>query len=124
MDDREMLIRVEQQMQDASKYQVSIMSDLKEIFHRIENDSKIVSQLRGETDTYMKTFDLRLADIERRFVEKFIILKELQDDLSKEKQERSTLQNELNGTLKTIKWMFSIIAVVATIVNVAISFLK
>jgi len=129
MDDREMLIRVEQQMKDATQNQLQIMVDLKDIFRRIENDSKAVSQMKGDFQTFSETSSLKMLEIERRITDSSLILKELQTEIKKEKEERvkdcdtvtklfNTFQSEMNGSLKTIKWIFTTIAALAAIVSV------
>ena len=120
MDDREMLIRVEQQMIDAAKNQATIMSDLKEIFNRIESESKISAQLKGDLKAYIDISTLRITDMDHRMTDVSQTLKELQVEFKKEKDERNTFQSEINGSLKTFKWIFSILGAIAVILNIVL----
>lgn len=120
MDDREMLIRVEQQMIDASKNQTIILSDLKEIFNRIESESKISAQLKGDLKAYIEISTLRIVDMDHRMAEVSQTLKDQQADLKKEKEERNTFQSEINGSLKTFKWIFSILGALAVVLNIVL----
>ena len=120
MDDREMLIRVEQQMIDAAKNQATIMSDLKEIFNRIESESKISAQLKGDLKAYIDISTLRIADMDHRMADVSQILKELQVEFKKKKDERNTFQSEINGSLKTFKWIFSILGAIAVFLNIVL----
>lgn len=115
-----MLIRVEQQMIDAAKNQATIMSDLKEIFNRIESESKISAQLKGDLKAYIDISTLRIADMDHRMADVSQTLKELQVEFKKEKDERNTFQSEINGSLKTFKWIFSILGAIAVFLNIVL----
>lgn len=128
MDDREMLIRVEQQMKDATQNQLQIMSDLKDFFRRIENDSKVVSQLKGDFQVFLQTSTMKMAEIERRLIEQIEVLKSIQSDVKKEKEDRTkefktmddsfnTFKSEMNGSIKAMKWIFGLIATVVAMIN-------
>jgi hypothetical protein len=128
MDDREMLIRVEQQMKDATQNQLQIMADLKDLFRRIENDSKTVSQLKGEFQVFLQTSTMKMAEIERRLIEQTDVLKSMQSDVKKEKEDRAkehttiaesfnTFKSEMNGSIKAMKWVFGTIATIVAIIN-------
>jgi hypothetical protein len=128
MDDREMLIRVEQQMKDATQNQLQIMTDLKDLFRRIENDSKTVSQLKGDFQVFLQTSSMKMAEIERRLIEQTEVLKGMQSDTKKDKEDRAkefktiddsfnTFKGEMNGSIKAMKWVFGAIATVVAMIN-------
>lgn len=131
MSDRDILIRVEQQMQDTSRNQTQIMSDLKEIFNRIESDSKVVSQLKGDDKAFYETTNLKMTEFERRQAEVQVQAKDLAAELKSEKEQRAKVEKDFNafqsesrGSITAIKWIFSIVAAVATIINVVIALSK
>ena len=93
--ERETLIKVEQQLQDSIKNQSQILSDLKEIFSRIESESKVVASIGSELRTHRETSALRWSELDKKItsLEKSITVlsdgsKEINDLLTKEKEER------------------------------------
>jgi len=88
MDEKETLIRVEQQMQDSIKNQSLILNDLKEIFNKIESESKATAIVKSDLNTHLETTVVRREDNERRFKaleehqKNFIqLINDLQNDL-------------------------------------------
>jgi len=79
--ERETLIKVEQQLQDSIKNQSQILGDLKEIFNRIESESKVVAAIGAELRTHRETSSLRWSELDKKItsLEKSIA------ELSKEK---------------------------------------
>jgi hypothetical protein len=67
MDERETLIRVEQQLQDSIKNQSLILNDLKEIFNKIEIESKATAVVKSDLNTHLETTIVRREDNDRRF---------------------------------------------------------
>jgi len=88
MDERETLIRVEQQLQDSIRNQSLILNDLKEIFNKIETESKSIAIVKSELNTHLETTTLRREENDRRFrnleeKQKENFLKEVNSDLEK-----------------------------------------
>ena len=69
LNERETLVRVEQQLKDSVNNQSKIMSDLKEIFGRIETDSKLVVTLNGDLKYYLENSRFRWDELEKKIKE-------------------------------------------------------
>ena len=66
LNERETLVKVEQQLQDSMRNQGQITNDQKEIFNRIESESKIVASINADVKILKENSNLRLVEIEKR----------------------------------------------------------
>lgn len=133
--DREFLIRVEQQLKDSVANQSQMFSDLKEIFGRIETDSKCITQIKGDLQTLIQTEKLKNKEFERRLDEcqneTESISSKLDSNSDKINQERedrisaintestirSNFESSTNASIKTLKWVFGILGSIATVLS-------
>jgi len=114
MDERETLIRVEQQLQDSIKNQSLILNDLKEIFNKIEIESKAIVSVKSDLNTHLEMTVIRREETERRYREFENKIKELtdvfsnfQDDaLSELSSLRQSVELKLSTELEKLKKVF------------------
>jgi len=90
-------IRVEQQVKDSVANQQSIMQDLKEIFHRIESNSKNVVQIKGDLKAYFDSNSVKGLEYERRINDLEKKCEEVKTTIAKEREERLASINEEKG---------------------------
>jgi predicted nucleic acid-binding Zn-ribbon protein len=64
--ERETLVRVEQQLKDSVQNQSQIMVDLKEIFSRIESDSKMMVAVTGDVKSHLDNSKYRWDELEKK----------------------------------------------------------
>ena len=125
MDDKEAsLIRVEEQLKESAKNQVSIMADLKEIFGRLERESKISTIISGDIKGHLEASQIKWDGANKRFEDGDEQFKELSKELSAEKEARTSFEQEVKTSLKTIKWVFGTLATVATIISVILGIIE
>jgi septation ring formation regulator EzrA len=142
--DREMLIRVEQQLTNASQNQKTIIEDLKEIFNRLERDSKLVTSISGDLKAHLESsvirwsgLERRLSEMERRLegignkidVNAESITKEREERTeaitieregrSKDNEQRKNFEQSVRASVNTISWIIGALAGLATIISVA-----
>jgi len=114
MDEREMLIRVEQQLQDSIKNQSLILSDLKELFSKIEIESKAISLVKSDLSSHLETTLVRREETNRRFKEfedKNKSFSESIIDINKGISDIVTFQKQIQTTLSLMKWIIGILFV-------------
>jgi hypothetical protein len=114
MDDKETLIRVEQQLQDSIKNQTSILTDLNEIFDKIESEAKNNTLVQASLRTHIqvetiiqKEFDRRISSIEQK----------QNEHVEANKAEITELQlfsKGLTTSLSFLKWAAGAIILVVT----------
>ena len=146
--DREMLIRVEQQLVNATQNQSQILEDLREIFKRLEQDSKVVTTVSGDLKAHLESSNIRWSNMEKLLTElerKILALDRKvdknSDDItsereernqaitnerearSKEDKERETFETEFKASFKTISWIVGALSSIAIIVSAIAVFL-
>ena len=94
LNERETLVKVDQQLQDSVRNQGLILSDQKEIFNRIESEAKIVASMGAELRALKETVNLRLADIDKRLASLDDRCAEYDDRLTTEVADRKAAINE------------------------------
>lgn len=142
--DKEMIIRVEQQLANASQNQRTIIEDLKEIFNRLERDSKLVTSISGDLKAHLESsvirwsgLERRLSEIERRLegIENKIdvnaksITKEREErteaitiereERSKDSEQRKNFEQGVRASVNTVSWIIGALAGMATIISIA-----
>jgi len=104
MDEKETLIRVEQQLQDSIKNQSMILSDLNDIFNKIDDEAKSNASVQAELTTHIETDIVRKEDSERRLSNIEEKLKDFTRLLSKSEEEFfsefSSIKEEITEKLK------------------------
>ncbi len=137
---QETLIRVEQQLQDSIKNQSLILSDLKELFSKIEVESKATTAVRSDLSSHIEMSAIRREESERRikiFEEKIKevvdVLNEVQNNFSsdltqlknellkkleeegknrvEEIQKSKIFQEQITTTINVFKWLIGILFV-------------
>jgi hypothetical protein len=66
LDEKETLIRVEQQLKDAVTNQQQIIEDLRTIFGRIDREAKIVASLRSDLKSHLDSTPIKQQEIDNR----------------------------------------------------------
>jgi hypothetical protein len=66
MDDRETLIRVEQQLKDSIQNQTQIIEDLRTIFSRIEVATKVVAGIKSDLKAHLESSPIRKEELSNR----------------------------------------------------------
>jgi len=69
IDDRESLIRLEEQLKESSRSHSQLLADIRDLFQRIERESKITANLSGDLKGHMENSSLRWSQLERRLVD-------------------------------------------------------
>lgn len=123
MDERETLIRVEQQLQDSIKNQSLILNDLKEIFDKIEIESKAISAVKSDLNTHLEMTIVRREENDRRFrvleerqKEILNVFSEFQNkirfEFEEERKKRvedineaKIFQKQISSSINLIKWI-------------------
>jgi len=83
LNERETLVRVEQQLKDSVQNQGQIMDDLKEIFGRIESDSKMLVTLGSDVKSHMDNTKFRWDDLEKKLHELSDKIRKCEEEISK-----------------------------------------
>lgn len=113
MNDRDDLIRVQQDLKNSIQNHAQMMTDMRTIFDRIEKDSKTVTTLSAD----LKYMNDRIK-----------VLEELEDKVAKEREERikaideeirerQNFETTVNSSVKTIKVIAGILGTLATILG-------
>jgi hypothetical protein len=126
MDERETLIRVEQQLQDSIKNQSLILNDLKEIFDKIEIESKAISTVKADLNTHLEMTVVRREENDRRFraledkqKEIVISLNDFQNKIKFEfDEERKKRVDDINESKMFQKQIFTSVSLIKWIVGV------
>jgi len=147
--DREMLIRVEQQLANSSQNQQTILEDLREIFKRLERDSKVVTVISGDIKGHMDSSVIRWTNLEKRLLEmerrlgtienklednsRSVIMEREErtkaitverEERSKDNEERKNFEQGVRATVNTVSWVIGALASLATAISVASLLLK
>jgi len=148
---RESLIRLETQLQDSIKNQNQILADLKDIFNKIEAESKSIMTVKSDLSNHLEMTVVRREDIDRRFKNNDEKLKELfdfqknysgqiasdiakvrsdfQDDIksieksrSEQTIEFSLFQKQMSTTVGLLKWLLGVLIAISGVAWPVISF--
>ena len=147
--DRDMLIRVEQQLANASQNQKTILEDLRDIFNRLERDSKMVTTISGDLKAHLESSVIRWSNLEKSLFELERRLGGIEDKIdsnadnitvereertdaitsereerSKDNEERKNFEQSVKASVNTISWIIGALAGLATIISVAALFIK
>lgn len=135
--ERETLIKVEQKLHNSIENQAQIVEDMREIFNRIDQESKCLVSLKGDLQTHLQTSAvqrencttrmqgnskdlerllLKVADIEDKYELRF---KEIGDLLKKEENSRENLEKNfeifkesINTTIRNFKLLVTIVGTI------------
>jgi predicted RND superfamily exporter protein len=141
--DREMLIRVEQQLSNSTQNQQTILEDLREIFQRLEHDSKVVTVISGDIKGHLDSSIIRWSGLEKRLLEMERRLETIENRLednsqnviieregrtealtrereerSRDNEERKNFEQRVRATVNTIAWIIGTLASAATAISV------
>jgi len=135
LNERETLVRLEQQLKDSLKNTGQIMSDLKEIFQRIEKESKVTTTTKAEIATHCETSSLRFSEINKSLDELDDEVKKVMDLVQREKEDRIKQANEENkareifeeevrSSVRTMKWIMGLFVSLVTVATFVFQLLK
>lgn len=129
LNERETLVRVEQQLKDSVQNQNQIMADLKEIFQRIEGEAKLITTISGDLKGHLDNSTIRWDNLERRLTsldKEFNDLEKKADDntrdISETKKEQEKFVENVKSSARATKWIIGIMAALASILG-SLSFL-
>lgn len=147
--DRDMLIRVEQQLANASQNQKTILEDLRDIFNRLERDSKMVTTISGDLKAHLESSGIRWANLDKRLTEMEKHLEGIDSKIefnarnitaereertdaitseregrAKDNEERKNFEQSVKASVNTVSWIIGALAALATIISVAALFIK
>jgi hypothetical protein len=104
MEDREMLIRLEQQLQNSIDNQASIIEDLDQMFIKIDNEAKSNASVKADLNTHIETenvinqnYDRRILLIEENQKNTFNLINKLEERLF---NEISSIKNNILEKIK------------------------
>jgi hypothetical protein len=142
-DDRDMLIRVEQGLQNTRSDQIKILEDLRTIFNRLEQESKIITVISGDLKAHLESSTIRWSNIDKDLVEisrRLSVLEDKYDDITdsivEEREERTKSDNgereerarshqnsenferEVKASVRTVGWILGAISSFATILSI------
>jgi chromosome segregation ATPase len=130
MDERETLIRVEQQLADSVKNQSLILDDLKEIFGKIDEESKYIAIVKSDLNTHLETGNVRREESERRFKtfeEQISRLSQQVADAqaanTKSANDAETFKKQVMTSIGLLKWIVGVMAVLISTVWPIVTFL-
>lgn len=137
-DDRDTLIRVEQQLKDSVQSMGQVMRDLKEIFQRIEQESKTVTTIKGDLKGHLESSEIRwknldgkLSAIDKRLDDVVAKSTKNENAINKEKDERLEFEGGVKGfkesilsSARTTKWIVGIMAAMATVISAVVLVLQ
>jgi hypothetical protein len=125
MDDREAsLIRLEEQLKESAKNQVSISADLREIFNRMEKESKISMMISGDLKSHLETSKYRWDTFSKRLEDGDEMFREVSKSLTKEKEERTAFEQDMKSSIRTIRWVFGTLAVMASALSAIVGIIQ
>jgi hypothetical protein len=125
MDDREeSLIRVEEQLKESAKNQASMIADLREIFDRLEKESKISMVISGDLKAHIEASRFRWDTFDRRLNEGDVTFRETAKSIAKEKEERTAFEQDVASSLRTIKWVFGTLAGLAATLSSVVGIIQ
>lgn len=148
---RESLIRLETQLQDSIKNQNQILADLKDIFNKIEAESKSIMTVKSDLSNHLEMTVVRREDNDRRFKNNDEKIKELFDlqksgysqiagDIAKVRNELqeeikhiqksrsdqaiefSLFQKQITTTVGLLKWLLGVLIAISGVAWPVISF--
>lgn len=140
MEDREKetIIRVEQQLKDSVENQQLILRDLKEIFQRIERESKVLTTLSGDVKGHVESSSIRWSELDKKLetINKGLesvkqqsseneraIAKEITErtkSVNDEREERVRLHETVMGSVRMAKIMGGLLGGISAIITVII----
>lgn len=122
--DRDTLIRVEQQLKDSVQNQSQILENQREIFQKLERESKQLTILNGEVKGHLDASKIRWEELEKKLqvFEKRVADNERavqkgKDDLEEEVKERIKFDQGIEGGARMAKWIAVIFGTIATVIS-------
>lgn len=121
LNERETLVKVEQQLKNSIENQAQITEDMREIFGRIDRESKILAAVKGDLQTHLETSNVqrescndRIESSQRRVeyarskIEEMqekhnLAVKDLKEAIEKEEDAREKLERELAVFMESVK---------------------
>lgn len=126
--DRDTLIRVEQQLKDSVQNQDQILENQREIFQKLERESKQLTILNGEVKGHLDAskirwegLDKKLESFDKRIETTEGTQSKIKENLDKESKERIKFDQSIEGGVKVAKWISAILGTLATIISAAVA---
>jgi hypothetical protein len=120
LNERETLVKVEQQLKDSIKNQEQIIDDLREIFGKIDANSKATLQIETDLRVHLETSKVTRAEAEEKVnqLEKKNDNVEVKlDKITKKVEEYQTTLNVLKAIIWTCGILFGILSTVFVIIK-------
>ena len=114
LSDRELLIKIEQKLHDSISNYKQMAIDLKEIFGKIETNSKSIVQIETNLETALnklKTHDNDFKEVDKEIVK-------LTGRISTEETERSSFENNIKGGQRVWKIVVTLITSIAALFSI------
>jgi hypothetical protein len=146
--DRDMLIRVEQGLQNTNQNQIKLLEDLRTIFNRLEQESKLVTVISGDLKAHLEGSVIRWSNIDKNLSEISRRLSTLEDkydsvsdniitereertksdtaereERARANQESENFEREVKASMRTVGWIFGAISSFATILSIVSFFM-
>ena len=117
INEKETLIRVEQDLKNSIQNHNLIMSELKEIFHRIEKESKLVTTL-GSDFKYLKekveSSEQTLEELIKKIdIEREERIKAVED----EKRNRENFETDIKTGRRLTRWLIIVLGTLGTLLG-------
>ena len=120
--DRDTLIRMEQQLKNSNDNQARILSNLNEIYTRLEEESKTVTVINGELKGHFETSKVQWKNLEKSLNDLDDRIKrcekkqeENSDAIAQEKNERQQFEKEVKTSLRVVSWICGALSSIAAV---------
>ena len=87
-----------------------MIADLREIFDRLEKESKISMVISGDLKAHIESSKFRWDTFDRRLNDGDVTFRETAKVIAKEKEDRTAFEQDITSSLRTIKWVFGTLA--------------
>lgn len=122
--ERESIIRLEEQLKESGRNLTQILSDLRDIFNRLEHDSKTVAVVSGDLKGHCDNSRLRWDTNDRALAGLGEHIKELETkhenltrELGTQKQEFENLRASVKSSTKMILIFFTVLNAIGAVIG-------
>jgi chromosome segregation ATPase len=100
LNERETLVKVEQQLKNSIENQAQITDDMREIFNRIESESKVLAGIKGDLQTHLETTIVQRDNCNTRIEAINARVKDLEWRIEESRKEAEESRKEVRSALK------------------------
>lgn len=115
--ERDMVIRVEQKIKDSFQNQKTLLDNQREIFQKLERDSKQLSVLSGDMKSHIESTKVRWENAKQQIEDMEKNIEENEKAIENENKERSNFETSVSTSFKTSKTILYILVSAATIIS-------